>query len=78
MQPYQNTSNTLIVQGNHEGQTSREQLFRDLMGLAVQLESILVDEVVPMMQAAGHPLAGRVHSLRSEIKLRALLLGGAV
>ncbi|AZP71084.1 hypothetical protein EJJ20_14510 [Pseudomonas poae] len=78
MQPYQNTSNALIIQGKPEGQTSREQLFRDLMGLAVQLESILVDEVVPMMQAAGHPLAGRVHSLRSEIKLRALLLGGAV
>lgn len=56
--------------------TSREELFRDLMGMAIQLESILTHEVVPMMLAANHPLTGRVSSLRSEIKLRALLLGG--
>lgn len=56
---------------------SREQLFRDLIDLAVQLESILAHEVVPMMRSADHPLTGRVSSLRQEIKLRALLIGGA-
>ncbi|MFL1391580.1 hypothetical protein ACI77F_28480 [Pseudomonas tritici] len=69
-----NTSTDLI---QPEVGTSREQLFRDLVGLAVQLESILIHEVVPLMKSAGHPLTGRVHSLRSEIKLRAMLLGGA-
>lgn len=57
--------------------TSREQLFRDLIGLSVQLESILLHEVAPMMRSAGHPLTGRVSSLRLEIKFRALLIGGA-
>ncbi|MFL1491225.1 hypothetical protein [Pseudomonas antarctica] len=69
-----NTSTDLI---QPEVGTSREQLFRDLVGLAVQLESILIHEVVPLMKSTGHPLTGRVHSLRSEIKLRAMLLGGA-
>lgn len=68
-----NTSIDLI---RPEVGTSREQLFSDLVGLAVQLESILRHEVVPMMRATGHPLTGRVSSLRSEIKLRALLIGG--
>lgn len=57
--------------------TSREQLFRDLVGLAVQLETILISDVIPLMKSVGHPLTGRVHSLRSEIKLRASLIGGA-
>lgn len=70
-----NTSIDLI---RPEVGTSREQLFRDLVGLAVQLESILLHEIVPMMRATSHPLTGRVNSLRSEIKLRALLIGGAV
>ena len=64
-----NNSNDLI---RPEVGTSREQLLRDLVGLAVQLESILLHEVVPMMKSAGNPLAYRVSSLRSEIKLRAL------
>ncbi|MGV8862873.1 MAG: hypothetical protein ACOH2O_21415 [Pseudomonas sp.] len=69
--------NTFLEPAQQAGATSREQLLRDLLGLAVQLESILYHEVVPMMRAASHPLTGRVSSLRSEIKLRALLIGGA-
>lgn len=69
--------NTSIALTRPEVGTSREQLFRDLIDLAVQLESILTHEVVPMMRSAGHPLTGRVSSLRSGIKLRALLIGGA-
>jgi len=78
MQRYQNISNTLTVQGNHESKTSREQLLRDLVSLAVQMDSILLHEVLPLMRSLGHPLTARVHSLRSEIKLRALLVGGAL
>lgn len=69
------STSTYLIQP--EVGTSREQLFRDLVGLAVQLESILIHEVVPLMKSASHPLTGRAHSLRSEIKLRAMLLGGA-
>ena len=69
--------NTSLALTRPEVGTSREQLFRDLVGLSVQLESILLHEVVPMMRSAGPPLTGRVSSLRSEIKLRALLIGGA-
>ena len=69
--------NTSITLTRPEVGTSREQLFSDLIGLAVQLESILFHEVVPMMRSAGHPLTGRVSSLRAEIKLRALLIWGA-
>ena len=69
--------NTSLAMTRPEVGTSREQLFRDLIGLSVQLESNLFHEVVPMMRSADHPLTGRVSSLRSEIKLRALLIGGA-
>lgn len=61
------------------GRSSKEQdAMRALVAYAVELDAILTDAVLPAMRNVNHPLAGRLHSLRQEIRLRAMVVGGAL
>ncbi|MDX2352492.1 hypothetical protein [Stutzerimonas xanthomarina] len=51
---------------------------RAMIGYAAELDAILAGTVLPAMRNVNHPLAGRLHSLRQEIRLQAMVVGGAL
>jgi len=54
---------------------ARLQALITLVEFASELDVILQTTIIPAMRHVGHPLAGRVHSLRQEIKLQARAVG---
>lgn len=58
---------------------SREhESLRIMIEHAEELDTIIKETILPAMRQVGHPLAGRVHSLRQEIRLRAMVVGGVL
>lgn len=55
----------------------RESL-RIMLEHAEELDAIIKETILPAMRKVGHPLTGRVHSLRQEIRLRAMVVGGVL
>ncbi len=60
-----------------KAQREREAM-KVLIRHAAELDEILAGTVLPAMRNVGHPLAGRLHSLRQEIRLQAMVVGGAL
>ncbi|MBL4611487.1 MAG: hypothetical protein JKY58_12425 [Pseudomonas sp.] len=55
-----------------------KEAMRALLTYAKELDEIISREVLPALREIGHPVSGRVHSLRQEIRLQAMVVGGVL